>query len=78
MRKTCYLLALSAALSTPAFAESFSGKLLDAACYERQMKAEGCDASGTTAAFVPEVSGRILKLDAAGNQKTAAAVRNKA
>jgi hypothetical protein len=78
MRKTFYLLALSAALSTFAFAESFTGKLLDAACYQTTNKAESCDASGATTAFAVEVSGKVLKLDDSGNQKAAAAVKNRA
>ncbi|HEX4135954.1 MAG TPA: hypothetical protein VHY84_15165 [Bryobacteraceae bacterium] len=78
MRKTFYLLALSAALSTFAFAESFTGNLLDATCYQSTNKAESCAASGTTRAFALEVSGKVLKLDESGNQKAAAAVKNRA
>ncbi len=78
MRKTFYLLALSAALSTVAFAESYTGKLLDATCYQSTNKAENCNASGATTAFALQVSGKVLNLDESGNQKAAAAVKNRA
>jgi hypothetical protein len=78
MRKTFYLLAISTAFSTLALAESYSGRLVDLTCFEKQANASGCDASGATKAFGIEVEGKVLKLDSTGNQKAAAAVKNRA
>jgi hypothetical protein len=78
MRKTCYLLTLSMVLSTLVLAESFAGKLIDSACYEKQQSATGCDASGATKAFAIDVAGKVYKLDTAGNQKAATALKNRA
>jgi hypothetical protein len=56
MRKTCYLMILSTALVISAFGANFSGKLLDASCYDKQQSATGCDANGSTTSF-----GRVKK-----------------
>jgi hypothetical protein len=78
MRKTLCLLTLSVTLSTLAFAGSWSGKLIDASCYDKQQSATGCDASGATRSFALDVSGKVYKMDAAGNQKASAALKNRA
>jgi hypothetical protein len=69
---------LSTTLSIMAFAESYSGKLVDLSCYEKQQSSVGCDASGVTKSFALEVSGKLFKLDEKGNQKAAAALKNRA
>jgi hypothetical protein len=61
-----------------ALADSWSGKLLDASCYDQQKKAAGCDASSKTTAFGIDVSGTFYKLDRAGNTKATAALKNRA
>jgi hypothetical protein len=61
-----------------ALAESWSGKLVDASCYDQQKKAAGCDATSKTTAFGIEASGMVYKLDRAGNTKAAAALKNRA
>jgi hypothetical protein len=78
MRKTCCLLALPLAFTTLALADSFSGKLVDATCYEKQQSSTGCDATGATKAFAIEASGKVYKLDATGNQKAATALKSRA
>jgi hypothetical protein len=78
MRKTCYLTILSTALAISAFAANWSGKLIDASCYDKQQSATSCDANGTTTSFALDVAGKVYKLDAAGNQKASAAVKNRA
>ncbi len=78
MRKilvSCAFVTLFAAL---AFAESFSGTLLDASCYSQQKSATACAASGSTTAFALSVSGKVYNLDDAGNTKAAAAMKNRA
>jgi len=79
MRKTCFLLALSTmTLASLAFAESWSGQLIDSGCYDKQQSATGCDATGATKSFALNVSGKVYKLDASGNQKATAALKNRA
>jgi hypothetical protein len=75
MRK---MLVLTAAFSTLALAENYSGKLLDATCYDQQKKASGCDATSQSVSFALDVSGKVYKLDAAGNSQAASAIRNRA
>jgi hypothetical protein len=79
MRKTCFLLTLSMmTLASLAFAESWSGKLIDSSCYEKQQSATGCDATSATKSFALEASGKVYKLDASGNKKAGAALKNRA
>jgi len=78
MRKTLTVLAISAAISVVALAGSWSGKLIDAACYDQSQKVDSCDASGQTATFALAVAGKVFKLDDAGNAKAMAALKNRA
>jgi hypothetical protein len=64
--------------SMAAFAESYSGRLLDASCYSQQKKASACDATSTTSSFAIDASGTVYKLDSAGNTKASAALKNRA
>jgi hypothetical protein len=77
MRKILSVLTLSTVFSILALADTWSGKLLDAGCYDQQKKAAACDATSTTTAFALEASGTVYKLDAAGNSKAAAALKNR-
>jgi len=78
MRKTMLLMALAGAFTMVARAESYSGKLLDAACYDQSKQADSCFATGTTTTFALEASGTVYKLDRTGNTKAAAAIKNRA
>jgi len=78
MRKTFCLLTLSLTLAALAFAESWAGRLIDANCYEKQKSATGCDATGATKSFGVDVSGKVYKLDASGNQKASTALKSRA
>jgi hypothetical protein len=80
MKRTVSLLAVAAAFSTLALAADWSGKLIDATCNDSkdQMKTASCDASGTTTSFALDVAGKVYKLDAAGNTKASAALKNRA
>jgi hypothetical protein len=69
-------LATSILFSTLAFAANFSGKLIDANCHEQKKTA--CDATGTTTAFALDVSGKVYKLDTAGNSLASQAIKNRA
>ena len=71
------ILTLGAALlfvSAAAFAETFSGTLVDASCAQQQKEAV-CSPTASTEAFAIQVSGKTLKLDADGNKKAAEALK---
>ncbi len=80
MKMTPYVIALSVALSTVAFAADFSGKLIDAACNDQkqQTKASSCDANSATTSFALDVNGKVYKLDTSGNSKASAALKDRA
>jgi hypothetical protein len=61
-----------------ALAANYSGKLLDASCYDQQKKADSCNATSNTTAFALEVSGTVYKLDSTGNSKASDAIKNRA
>ena len=76
-----------AAFATMSYGDTWSGKLLDAACVERSKQDPDrnstktgnpptCVASPSTGALALETSdGKVYKLDAAGNSKAATALR---
>jgi hypothetical protein len=78
MRKVLTLCGLVAVFCTLALADNFTGKLLDSACYDQSKTAKGCDATSSTSAFLLDVSGKVYKLDSAGNAKAAEAMKSHA
>jgi hypothetical protein len=78
MKKILPLLALSSLFTVIAFADSWSGKLLDANCFSQQKKAAMCNATSATTAFALDVSGKVFMLDPVGNTKAATAVTSRA
>ncbi|HEY3739270.1 MAG TPA: hypothetical protein VGL53_05475 [Bryobacteraceae bacterium] len=78
MRRTLSLLAISTVLAGLALAEGWSGKLLDASCYDQQKKSDSCDATSKTVSFALESNGTVYKLDSVGNSKAVEALRNRA
>lgn len=74
MRRVLTLSAVLVLASAWAFAETFSGRLVDAACAAQQKNA-ACNPTANTASFALEVSGKMLRLDADGNQKAADALK---
>jgi len=75
MRRVFRLSAFLVVVSALAFAETWSGKLVDAACADQQ-KAEACAPTASTTAFALKAGGKVLKLDAAGNTKAAEALKS--
>ena len=55
-------------------AETYTGKLIDAECAAHEKNA-ACIPTGSTTSFGLIASGRMLKLDAAGNTKAAEALK---
>ena len=87
MRRLLTLCAVVAVFSTLAMAESWTGKLVDATCFDQQQtpanppatpSAASCDASSTTTAFAIVASGKAFKFDDAGNAKAAQAMKSRA
>jgi hypothetical protein len=68
--------AITGLLAGFAFAESYSGRLLDSTCVD-QNKSKNCDPTGTSTAFVIIADGKIMKLDDAGNAKAVTAMKNR-
>jgi hypothetical protein len=80
MKQLLYTTTLLAALSMAAFGGDWSGKLIDANCSESKdmAKPASCDATTATTSFAVDVAGKVYKLDAAGNSKAAAAIKDRA
>jgi hypothetical protein len=78
MRRILTLCASVAVFSALAFAESWSGRLVDSSCYDQQKSATACDPTGSTTAFALVASGKAFKFDDAGNSKAIEALKNRA
>jgi len=74
MSKVFTLSAVLLFASALAFGETFTGGLVDANCAAQQANA-ACTPTASTTSFALEVSGKMLKLDADGNQKAADALK---
>jgi hypothetical protein len=72
------LCALGAFCSVLSFAENWTGRLIDASCYDQQKNATACDPTASTTMFALHASGKVYKLDDAGNAKAVEAIRNRA
>src|SRR5262249_3029417 len=78
MRRILTVCAVIAVFCALGLAESFTGRLVDASCYDQQKSATTCDPSATTTSFALIVSGKAIKLDDAGNGKAAEALKGRA
>jgi hypothetical protein len=86
MRRILTLTAVAAVFSVLGFAESWSGRLVDATCISQQgqqsqhdQSAGMCNPTSATTSFAIETSGgKTYQLDANGNQKAQDALRNRA
>jgi hypothetical protein len=76
MRRALRVTAFIAFVSALAYAESWTGKLVDASCAEQQKNA-ACAPTASTASFAIQASGKTMKFDADGNRKAAAALRER-
>ena len=73
MRRLLTVCAVAAVFSALALAETFTGRLIDASCYDQQKSASACEPTSTTTSFALDVSGKIYRFDANGNTKAAEA-----
>ena len=78
MRKIFTSTAFLTLFAAFAFADSWSGILIDASCYSHQKNTASCMATSATTAFALNVAGQVFTMDDAGNTQTAAALKNRA
>ncbi|MFN7992311.1 MAG: hypothetical protein U0Q18_01835 [Bryobacteraceae bacterium] len=78
MRKIVLSSAFFTAFSVLAFAESWSGSLLDANCYKERKNPAACPATTATASFALSTSNKVYALDDNGNTKAAAVLKSRA
>ena len=78
MRRLLILAASAALLSTLAFAETWTGKLIDAKCANPDKMAKECAATNSTTSFVFVVDGKAYAFDQAGNKLAVEAIKNRA
>ena len=62
-------------LSAFAFAESWTGSLVDASCADQQKNA-ACAPTSSTTSYAVQANGKTMKFDAAGNKKAADAMKS--
>jgi hypothetical protein len=60
------------------FADSWSGRLVDANCANQDKTAKECSASAATTSFLLVVDGKGYALDPVGNKKVTDALHNRA
>jgi hypothetical protein len=78
MRRLLTLIGLAAVCTALATAESWTGQLLDASCYEHSKTAKSCEATTSTSVFLLEASGKVYRLDPNGNTKATEAIKSRA
>jgi len=76
MRRVFTLCAVLVFGSALAFAETYTGTLVDAGCAAQDMNA-ACTPTASTASFAIQAAGKVLKLDATGNKKAADALKER-
>jgi hypothetical protein len=74
MRTLLTSLGVAVFASGLAFAETWTGRLVDANCAERQTKST-CTPDSSTSAYAIQVSGKTYNFDSAGNRKAAQAMK---
>jgi hypothetical protein len=76
MRSILKVVALAGLFAAFACAETWNARLLDASCVQAQ-KSPTCDPTASTVSFAMNVSGKIYRLDDAGNAKAVEALKGK-
>jgi hypothetical protein len=78
MRRLVTLAASAALFSIMAYAETFTGRLVDVNCANQDKTAKECDAGSATTSFALIVEGKAMPLDDAGNKQATEALKNRA
>ncbi len=76
MARTAVLLLLL--FSGSIFARTFEGMLIDSACWDQRKTRTGCYPTHDTVNYGIVMEGKVYKLDSAGNNKVAQALKNRA
>lgn len=78
MQRLLALAASAALFSTLAFAEIWTGRLVDGNCANPDKTAKECDASSSTTSFMLIVDAKAYMLDQTGNKMALDAIKNRA
>ena len=78
MRRILTSTALLTLFAAFAFADSWSGTLIDVNCYRQAKDATACTPTSSTTAFALNSSGKVFVLDDAGNTQASAALKSRA
>ena len=81
MSRVLSLGALFALFAALACAETWTGRLIDANCYDQQTEQKNigaCVPTTATSSFAVYTAGKLFKLDEQGNTKAAAAIKDRA
>jgi hypothetical protein len=78
MQRLLTLAASAALFSTLAFAETWTGRLVDGNCANPDKTAKECDAASSTTSFMLIVDGKAYTLDQTGNKMALDAIKNRA
>jgi hypothetical protein len=78
MRRLLTLAVSTTLFTVLAFADNWTGRLIDANCTNQDKTAKDCDAGSSTTAFLLAVAdGKVYKLDDVGNRKALDAIKNR-
>jgi hypothetical protein len=79
MQKSIRMFAAAALFSAAAFAETWTGTLVDAHCMDQKKSGAECSPMSSTSSFALVLpDGKTVRLDAAGNAKAGDALKNNA
>ncbi|HLH16956.1 MAG TPA: hypothetical protein VKX45_07035 [Bryobacteraceae bacterium] len=78
MRKAMTVCAMLGAFAALGLAETWTGTLVDATCYEKNKDAAACGAKVESTAFLLTSGDKIYKLDEASNQRALQAMKSRA
>ncbi|HTP31633.1 MAG TPA: hypothetical protein VMJ75_05630 [Candidatus Acidoferrales bacterium] len=78
MRRMLTICALGAVCAALALAESWTGLLIDGACYASKKDASVCAPAASTTTFALVAAGKVYNFDDAGNAKAAEAMKSRA
>jgi hypothetical protein len=78
MQRLLTLAASAALFSTLAFAETWTGRLVDGNCANPDKTAKECDAGSSTTSFMLIVDAKAYMLDQTGNKMALDAIKNRA
>jgi len=81
MGKLLTLCACTTLFASLALAETWTGRLIDANCYDQQTEQKNvgaCAPTNQTSSFGLYVMGKMFRMDEQGNTKAAAAIRDRA